>query len=197
MKQSEQINISADLLKHGDKSEFVRLIDAFSDPIYRLALNITGNTQDAEDILQETFIKVIRNVGSFQGKSSIYTWVYRIAMNEAIEVLRKGKKIETSLDDDEDSEVSAPKEIRSWDLLPEEELMGAEVKTHLERAIKQLSEKLRVVFVLRDMQGLSIQETSQLLGVSEEVVKTRLLRARLTLRESLTDYFGESSPAGM
>jgi len=118
-------------------------------------------------------------------------------MNEAIQVLRKGKKIETSLDDDEDSEVSAPKEIRSWDLLPEEELMGSEVKTHLEKAIRQLSEKLRVVFVLRDMQGLSIQETSQLLGVSEEVVKTRLLRARLTLRESLTDYFGESSPAGM
>jgi len=184
--------ISAELLVKGDKDEFNRLIEVYSDPIYRLALNITGNTLDAEDVLQETFIKVIRSISSFQGKSSLYTWIYRIAVNESIQVLRKGKQIIASLDEDENEEISSPREIRSWELLPEEKVIGAEIKVKLDKAIQILSEKLKVVFILRDIQGLSILETAELLGVSEEVVKTRLLRARLSLRESLTQYFGDS-----
>jgi len=184
--------ISAELLVKGDKDEFNRLIEVYSDPIYRLALNITGNTLDAEDVLQETFIKVIRSISSFQGKSSLYTWIYRIAVNESIQVLRKGKQIIASLDEDENEEISSPREIRSWELLPEEKVISAEIKVKLDKAIQILSEKLKVVFILRDIQGLSIQETAESLGVSEEVVKTRLLRARLSLRETLTQYFGDS-----
>jgi len=188
--------ISVDLLIKGDKEEFNKLIDAYSEKLYRLAISITGNNLDAEDVLQETFIKVIRSIGSFQGKSSIYTWIYRIAVNEAIQVLRKGRNIVSSLDDEDTEDISQPKEIRSWDLLPEDKIISKELKEKLDKAILQLSEKLKLVFVLRDLQDLSIQETAELLDVSEEVVKTRLLRARLALRESLTYYFEESREEG-
>jgi len=188
--------ISVDLLIKGDKEEFNKLIDAYSEKLYRLAISITGNNLDAEDVLQETFIKVIRSIGSFQGKSSIYTWIYRIAVNEAIQVLRKGRNLVSSLDDEDTEDISQPKEIRSWDLLPEDKIISKELKEKLDKAILQLSEKLKLVFVLRDLQDLSIQETAELLDVSEEVVKTRLLRARLALRESLTYYFEESRKEG-
>jgi RNA polymerase sigma-70 factor, ECF subfamily len=196
MNTNMDATISADLLVKGDQEEFSKLIELYSDPIYRLALNITGNSLDAEDILQETMIKVLRSIHSFQGKSSLYTWIYRIALNESIQVLRKGKNNALSIDEEEDDEIGPPREIRSWDMLPEEQVISGEIKQKLDIAIQKLSEKLKVVFVLRDIQDLSIQETAELLGVSEEVVKTRLLRARLALRETLTQYFGETRLKG-
>ena len=187
----KDIALSEKLLKAGDRSEIEKLIDGYSDPIYRIGLNITGNAQDADDVLQETIIKVLRNIASFQGKSSLYTWIYRIAVNESLMLLRKGKKVETSIDEEAEGSPT-PLEIRSWDPLPEESVIRSETKAKLDDAIKQLSEKLRVVFVLRDMQDMSILETARILDVSEEVVKVRLLRARLALREILTGYFSET-----
>jgi RNA polymerase sigma-70 factor, ECF subfamily len=169
-------------------------VDAYSGPLYRLALKMLGNAPDAEDALQNTFLKAFQHVDKFEGRSSLSTWLYRIASNEALMLLRK-RHPETTFSDitseDEDDQNYDPVQITDWCCLPEEELLSAEARTALDRAVQHLPETLRIVFVLRDIEDLSIQETSQVLGLSETAVKTRLLRARLRLREELSSYYGD------
>jgi RNA polymerase sigma-70 factor, ECF subfamily len=190
--QGEPLSLPA--LQAGDRAEFARLVDMYSNQIYRLAMKILGDTNDAEDVLQETFIKAFRSLPAFEGRSSISTWLYRIAANEALMLVRKRKpEINTvsSDADSDDDEVSPPTQIVDWCCLPENELLSAEGKQFLDQAIQTLSPNLRIVFILRDIQGLSIRETSDVLKISEMAVKTRLLRARLQLREALSAYYGE------
>lgn len=179
-------------LKSGDRAEFARLVDAYSAQIYRLVFRILDNADDAEDVLQETFIKVFRALPSFEGRSSLSTWLYRIATNEALMLLRKrGAEwaiLESDLQDD-DGEHGF--QVVDWCCLPERELLSSEARSFLEKASKKLSPALKVVFLLRDVQGLSIKETAEVLEISEAAVKTRLLRARLQLQEELSGYFGE------
>jgi RNA polymerase sigma-70 factor, ECF subfamily len=185
--------ISLAALQAGDRTEFARLVDVYSTPIYRLALKMLGNTQDAEDVLQATFLKAFQHLPGFEGRSSLSTWLYRIAANEALMQLRR-KRPAFSLDEepaDSDGEPQQPVELADWGALPEKELLSGEAKKLLDRAIQSLPEKLRVVFLLRDVEGLSIKETSAALNLTETAVKTRLLRARLHLREQLSVYFGE------
>ncbi len=185
--------ISLEALRTGDRAEFARLVDAYSTPIYRLALKMLGNAQDAEDVLQTTFLKALQHVREFEGRSSLSTWLYRIAANEALMMLRR-KRPAFSIDEEpvnEEGEEAAPVEFTDWCCLPESNLLSAESKQHLDRAIQNLPEKLRVVFLLRDIEGLSIKETGEALNLTETAVKTRLLRARLHLREQLSVYFGE------
>jgi RNA polymerase sigma-70 factor, ECF subfamily len=186
--------ISIEALRVGDRREFARLVDAYSGALYRLALKMLGNAKDAEDALQNTFLKAFQHVDQFEGRSSLSTWLYRIASNEALMQLRK-RHPETTFSDisveDEEDQNYDPVQITDWPSLPEEELLSAEARTTLDRAIEHLPEKLRIVFVLRDIEDLSIQETSQVLGLSETAVKTRLLRARLRLREELSSYYGD------
>ncbi len=185
---------SLEALRNGDRKEFARLVDTFSTPIYRLALKILGDPQDAEDILQETFIKALSALPTFEGRSSLSTWLYRIAVNEALMMLRR-RKPETLLTEndggDEESGDGESAYLIDWCCLPEEELLSEEARQFLDRAIAQLPENLRLVFWLRDVEGLSIKETAEALGLSETNVKTRLLRARLRLRELLSDYYRE------
>ena len=185
--------ISLEGLRRGDRREFARMVDGYSGPLYRLALKMLGNTSDAEDALQNTFIKAFQHVDKFEGRSSLSTWLYRIASNEALMLLRK-RHPETTFSDmapeDEDIRYYDPVQFADWRYLPEEELLSAEARTVLDRAVAHLPETLRIVFVLRDIEDLSIQETSQVLGLSETAVKTRLLRARLRLREELSSYYG-------
>lgn len=184
---------SLEALQKGDRTEFARLVDAYSAPIYRLALRIVGNPQDAEDVLQETFIKAFRNLRTFEGRSSFATWLYRIASNEALMSLRRLKPEALSVDatvETPDGEQD-PVEIADWCCLPEDELLSAEAREYLDKAIGQLSATLRVVFLLRDIEGLSVRETAEALNISEAAVKTRLLRARLQLRENLSLYYAE------
>jgi len=185
--------ISLEGLRRGDRREFARMVDGYSGPLYRLALKMLGNTSDAEDALQNTFIKAFQHVDKFEGRSSLSTWLYRIASNEALMLLRK-RHPETTFSDmapeDEDIRNYDPVQFADWRYLPEEELLSAEARTVLDRAVAHLPETLRIVFVLRDIEDLSIQETSQVLGLSETAVKTRLLRARLRLREELSSYYG-------
>jgi RNA polymerase sigma-70 factor (ECF subfamily) len=182
---------SVEALRAGDKAEFARLMDAYSTPIYRLALKMLADPQDAEDVLQTTFLKAFQHMREFEGRSSLSTWLYRIAANEALMFLRR-KRPELPLDEEPDED-QAPRPFRfaDWGHLPERELLSGEAKKQSERAIQNLPEKLRIVFLLRDMQGLSIKETSAALNLSETAVKTRLLRARLNLREQLSAYFAE------
>jgi RNA polymerase sigma-70 factor (ECF subfamily) len=185
--------ISIDALKIGDREAFAQLVDQTSGHIYRVAQQILGNEQDAEDVLQEAYIKAYRSLPDFEGRSSLTTWLYRIAVNEALMALRKRKPQVFSMDEgnsNEDEAESESMEILDWCCMPEGELLSSESRLFLDQAVQRLPANLRVVFVMRDLEGLSIQDTAQALGISENNVKTRLLRARLKLRQELSLYFG-------
>jgi len=189
----EQKTISLKALRDGDRAEFARLVEEYSPLIYRLGLKMLNNPQDAEDILQETFIKTYKHIGKFDGRSSISTWLYRIATNEALMSLRKKRPETVSFDvpSTYETEPQEPLQIVDWCCLPEEEFLTAEGRMRLDEAAEQLPDSLRVVFVLRDIEGLSTRETAEVLDISEMAVKTRLSRARLRLREDLSTYFGK------
>lgn len=191
MTEDTNKEFSLEALRAGDKAEFARLVEAYSTHIYRLALRMLANPQEAEDVLQTTFLKAFQHLKDFEGRSSISTWLYRIAANEALMLLRR-RRPELPLEDEpEEGQLPRPFQFADWARLPEGELLSGEAKKILDRAIQNLPEKLRVVFLLRDMENLSIKETSEALNLSETAVKTRLLRARLRLREQLSTYFAE------
>lgn len=191
MVEKDPKEFSLEALRAGDKAEFARLVETYSTPIYRLGLKMLANAQEAEDLLQTTFLKAYQHLAEFEGRSSLSTWLYRIAANEALMALRR-RRPEIALDEEpEDGRMPRPFQFADWGHLPEATLLSAEVRHHLDQAIEALPEKLRVVFLLRDVEGLSIKETGQALNLSETAVKTRLLRARLHLREQLSAYFSE------
>lgn len=195
-KNMNEISIQA--LTNGDRDEFTRLVDQYAGLIYRLALKMVSQEEDAEDVLQETFIKAYRNISSFRGQSSISTWLYRIAMNEALMILRKrkGKDDTIEIDANNEGEDSEPLQIVDWGNLPEKELLTMETRKVLDQAVSALSPALRSVFLLRDVEGLSVKDTAEVLELSEMAVKTRLSRARLILRQRLSAYFGERMQIG-
>ena len=186
-------DISLQALQTGDRAEFARLVDAFSPQIYRLALKMLGDEQDAEDVLQNTFMKALLAIEKFEGRSSLSTWLYRIAVNETLMLVRSRKPtVQVAMDyEGDEDEIQHPTQFTDWCCLPEDELLSSESKDHMDEAIRRLPEKLQVVFLLRDIEGLSIRETGEALGLTESAVKTRLLRARLKLREQLSTYYGE------
>ncbi len=185
----ETLNLEA--LRKKDKRAFAQLVDQNSDHIYRLALRLTGNSQDAEDVVQETFIKAFNNVESFEGRSKVSTWLYRIATNEALMLLRRRKDGITPIDEgvETDEGEIMPIQIVDWCCLPEKEIMTEETRQVLQEAALQLSSANRAAFLLRDVEGLSTQEAAEALDISESALKVRLMRARLQLREALSDYF--------
>lgn len=186
-------DFSLEALRAGDRSEFARLVETYSALIYRLGLRMLDDPQDAEDVLQETFIKAFRHLGGFDGRSSLSTWLYRIATNEALMLLRRRKHPSISIDEplETDTEIEEPVQIVDWCCMPETELMSSEARAYMDKAVEQLQPALRAVFLLRDIEGLSTEETSQVLDLSEAAVKTRLSRARMRLRELLSGYYGE------
>lgn len=179
-------------LQNGDRAEFARMVEAYSGQIYRLALKMLQNQQDAEDILQETFIKAYNALPRFESRSSLSTWLYRIATNEALMFLRRKHPHQISVEQPSNDEAQpVPLEIVDWCCLPESELISAEARVYLERAVEMLPHSLRVVFLLRDIEGLSTRDTAEVLDLTEGAVKTRLSRARLQLREILSAYYRE------
>jgi RNA polymerase sigma-70 factor (ECF subfamily) len=193
MNKTMSLEISLEALIAGDRAEFARLVDTYSSPIYRLGFRMLGTPQDAEDVLQNTFLSVLTHIPKFEGRSSLSTWLYRIAANEALMLIRK-KKPEINLDDSQagdNDEDLLPTQFVDWSGLPEDELLSGEGKKALDSAIETLPESMRIVFLLRDVEGLSIKETADALNLTETNVKTRLLRARMLLREQLSTYYGE------
>ena len=185
--------ISIEVLRNGDRAEFAKMVDAYSAPIYRLGLRMLGNEQDAEDVLQNTFLSALTHLPSFEGRSSVLTWLYRIAVNEALMILRRGKP-EVNIDDHDSSDENEnihPTQFVDWGALPEDKLLSTEGRHALDHAIQNLPENLHMVFLLRDIQELSIKDTADILNLTEANVKVRLLRARLMLREQLSYYYGE------
>jgi len=184
--------ILLETLKSGDREAFARLVDETSGHIYKVAYQILGNDQDAEDALQETYIKAFRALRDFEGRSSLTTWLYRIGVNEALMLVRKRNPQAISIDESNpfDAETESEGiEIVDFCCLPEGELLSKESQRVLDQAVQNLPINLRVVFVMRDIEGLSIQETAEALNLSENNIKVRLLRARLNLRQELSLYF--------
>lgn len=176
----------------GDMQAFSDLVDQTSGSIYGLGLRMIGNAQDAEDVLQETFLKAHKALPNFEKRSSINTWLYRIATNEALMLLRKRKaEIRFDLESKEEEEPEGEIEIVDWCCLPEMEFLSEETRVLLNQAALKLTPALRMVFLLRDVQGFSTQEAAEILQINEDAVKTRLVRARTKLREELSGYFRE------
>ncbi len=179
----------------GDLAAFEELVNRYERKIFRLALNITGNREDAEDVLQEAFLKAYTNLDRFQGDSRFYTWLVRIAVNEGLMKLRKRRPNVVSFDQELEAEDDLlPRQVEDWGPNPEQRFAQIELQRILDEAIAGLEPDYRIVFVLRDIEQLSSEETAQALDISVPAVKSRLLRARLKLRERLNPYFrpGES-----
>jgi RNA polymerase sigma-70 factor (ECF subfamily) len=177
--------------RKGDASAFGTLIRPYEARIFRLAMSITQNREDAEDVLQEAFLKAFEHLEQFQGNSKFYTWIVRIAVNQALMKLRKRKSDRSvSLDEQIDTgEDTVVREIAAWDPDPEERFSQEEMHSILTEAIDELAPIYRTVFTLRDVDGLSTEETAEALELSVPAVKSRLLRARLQLRDKLTRFF--------
>src|SRR5438132_8385628 len=177
--------------KSGDVSAFEELVRRYDRNVFRIAQHITQNREDAEDVVQDAFLKAYTNLGQFQGQSKFYTWLVRIAVNEALMKLRRRRPERTvSLDEDIKTEDdSLPREVADWSPNPEQQYTQAELREILSKTIQGLPPGFRTVFVLRDVEGLSTEETAAALELSVPAVKSRLLRARLQLRERLGRYF--------
>src|SRR5437868_8913350 len=177
--------------KAGNIDAFEQLVRRYDRNVFRIAQHITQNREDAEDVVQEAFLKAFQNLQNFQEQSKFYTWLVRIAVNEALMKLRRrrtGKLV--SLDEDvQTEEDSMPREVADWSPNPEQLYTQAELREILTKTIQGLPSSFRTVFVLRDVEGLSTEETADALDLSIPAVKSRLLRARLQLRERLGRYF--------
>ena len=180
-----------DRARTGDVLAFETLVNKYDRQIFRIAQHITQNREDAQDVVQDAFLKAYEKLEQFQGNSKFYTWLVRIAVNESLMRLRKrrtGKMV--SIDEDiETEEGSVPRDLADWSPNPEQNYGQAELAEILRKTIQGLPHGFRIVFVLRDVDGLSTEETAETLGLSVPAVKSRLLRARLQLRERLSRYF--------
>lgn len=177
------------LAQTGDEAAFTELVHRHESRVYTLALNMLRNPGDAEDVLQETFISALHGLKSFRGDSSFSTWLYRIAYNATLMKLRKpatAVSLDAAL---EGPESEIPRELTDWTHDPESELLNQEAREMMQEAVETLSSPLRSVFVLRELDGLSTEETASVLDVSIQVVKTRLHRARMILRNHLSEYY--------
>jgi RNA polymerase sigma-70 factor (ECF subfamily) len=177
--------------KAGNYAAFEELVDRYERKIYRLGLNITGNPEDAEDMLQETFLKAFQHLPEFREDSRFYTWIVRIGVNEGLMKLRRrrsGKEVSIEDSLDSDGELM-PREFTDWKPNPEQQYARTELESILQGAVQSLPPTFRAVFHLRDVEGLSTEETAELLNLSVAAVKARLFRARLRLREDLSKIF--------
>jgi len=179
--------------KGGEISAFETLVSRYERKIFRLAQNITQNREDAEDVMQESFLKAYEHLSGFQGNSRFYTWLVRITVNQALMKLRRRRPNVVSLDEELDTgEELVPREVEDWGPSPEDRYKQNQLGEILSSAIGDLDPSFRIVFQLRDIEELSTEETAEALGLSVPAVKSRLLRARLKLRQKLDKYFRRS-----
>jgi len=187
-REDEHLLVAA--AKAGDVGAFEELVNRYERKIFRLTMNITRNREDAEDAMQDAFMKSYSHLKDFNEDSRFYTWLVRIAANEALMRLRKRRPNQVSLDEPvETAEDLVPREIEDWGPSPEKQFAQSEMQEILSGVIDTLEPDFRTTFVLRDIEELSTEETAKALGISVPAVKSRLLRARLKLREKLNRYF--------
>jgi len=183
--------------KAGELEAFEALASRYERKVYSLALRILRHKQDAEDVTQQTFLSALEHLDGFREEASFSTWLLRVATHAALKVIRKRKGLPTvSLEANTEPQegydtVPHPEYIADWRESPEELVGRSETARLIDEALAELDDKHRMVFLLRDVEGLSVKETADALGLSEANVKVRLLRARLQLRERLTREFGD------
>lgn len=181
----------------GEVDAFEALTNRHEGRVYSLALRILRHQQDAEDVTQQTFLSALENLDRFRGEAAFTTWLLRIASHAALKIIRKRKglemvSLEEATEPTEDSDaVPHPEYIADWRNSPEDLAAKNETQRLLDEALQNLDEKHRMVFLLRDVEGLSVKETAEALGLTEANTKVRLLRARLQLREALTRKLGD------
>ena len=184
-------------VRAGDEEAFGGLLQRYQGKVYRLAMHLTRNPQDAEEVTQDVFLAVYRKLRDFEDRASFRTWLYRIASNAALMKLRRRRPVVPLASGApafrEDGQFAQA--VADWSAYPEAELLAAERRSVLEQAIATLSADDQAVVVLRDIEGLSNQEMAEILGTTLLAVKSRLHRARLALRERLAAYF-EAGRAG-
>ncbi|MBZ0309695.1 MAG: sigma-70 family RNA polymerase sigma factor [Anaerolineae bacterium] len=175
-------------LKQRDREALAEVFELYSDSIYQLALSLLHDEQVADEVVQNTFMALIEHIDTFEGRSSIGTWLYRVAYNEGMGRLRRVRP-QVELDDSDDEQNIVPGKMIDWQTLPDALLSSLELQHEIQRAVQTLKPVLRAVFVLRDVEELSTDETAHVLGITPGAVKVRLHRARLALREQLSGYF--------
>ena len=175
----------------GDLESFELLVSQYEKRIYRVAYRLLENEHDAEDVLQETFLKAFEKLKQFRRESSFYTWIVQIAVNASFQRLNQRRKWPSvSLDESEDEgEGYRPKEIVAWEEDPEKLFSHKEIQAILNDAIAALPLIYRSVFVLKDIEHLPAEQIAQMLEISLAATKSRLIRARLELRERLSKHF--------
>jgi RNA polymerase sigma-70 factor (ECF subfamily) len=183
--------------KNGDVAAFEQLVKRYDRKLLRIAQSVTHNREDSQDAVQEAFLKAYTHLAAFREDSKFSTWLIRITVNQSLMKLRKHRVTkEESLDDDFQAEGDVlPREVTDWAPNPEQLYWASELRDILIKCLEELSPLLRTVFVLRDIEGLTIDQTVEVLNVSETAVKARLWRARLQLREGLTKYFSKQTHA--
>jgi len=195
MSRIEEDRILLERIRAGDKAACDDCIRQHAPGVYRLALRLMRNEAEAEDVTQDTFLNAFKAIDRFDGRAELRTWLYRIAYNAALMRLRRPKPELLPVDEASEPEngTPVPQQLFDWSRLPEQELERAELRAQMEGAIRELPEKLRAVFVMRELEDLSTEETAKALGIKIEVVKTRLHRARLWLRERLSAYLASGA----
>jgi len=174
-------------MRRGDPTCLGGFFEAWGDRLYRLSLRLTGDPAAAEDVVQESFVKLMAGAERIEGRSRLATWLYRVAYNASIDRLREGKRTTPVPEEDEDGSLPLPTLLVDF-LSPEEMLRDAETRRALDEAIADLPPSLRAAFLLRDVEGLSTAEAAEALSVTETNLKVRLHRARLLLRERLSAF---------
>src|SRR5580692_1990971 len=177
--------------KNGNVAAFEQLVKRYDRKLFRIAHSVTHNREDSQDAVQEAFLKAFQDSGRFRGDSQFSTWLIRITVNQSLMKLRKQRSVrEVSLDEDFQTDGDIlPIEVADWAPNPEERYRTSELRDILAKMLEDLQPILRTVFVLRDIEGLSIVETAEVLDLTHTAVKARLWRARLQLRERLNNYF--------
>ena len=172
--------------KRGDFSAFEKLVKSHSAKVYSVLLRITGNSADAEDGLQETFLRVFKSLNRLRGDENFSIWLMRIEVNVARSIVRKREPYHFNIDT-----IPITKELFDWSENPELVLKRKELLHAIEKFINELPVEFREPFVLRDVEGFSVKDISKILGISESLVKIRAHRARLVLREKITQFFSK------
>jgi RNA polymerase sigma-70 factor (ECF subfamily) len=181
-----------------DVAAFEELLGRYENKLYRLAMRFVRNENDAQEILQDAFLSAWRNLPGFEGRAQFGSWMYRVTVNAALMFLRaRSRHPEVMLDDVEPAilhkaaEQSVHGSSEDWSQRPDEQLQSEELRRHIQDAADALPEGLRTVFLVRDVEGMSTEETAELLGMTLPAVKTRLHRARLAMREAIGRYFAQ------
>ena len=173
--------------QNGDKPALAKLVKEQEKTVYNFAFKICRNPEQAENIMQETFLSMVKSLHQFDGKSKLTTWLYRIVSNHCLMAYRKKKNQFLSLDD---KEVSVEHKISNdWTAIPSNAIENNELKNILDKAISKLTPDYRIVFILRDVNGYSTEETGKITNLSVPAVKSRLHRARAFLRDEINEAF--------